>query len=132
MIIELLDEEIIRGLEVIAQAVGATVEEVAEIVLTASLARKGAWGDRLNRAEPGLEFVQGPDGVRLKGSALYRSVYDQLHAFINSLVLGECLLMTLISICEKANLLESIESNEVKAAAYLYSEKIEKGRTYNT
>ncbi len=130
MRIEIKDPAIIKGVETIAKAVGTTVEEAAEIMLTASLARKGAWGDCLNRAEPGLEFIKGPEGVRLKGTSLYRSVYDQLHAWINCLILGECLLMTLISICEKANLLGSLDSNQL-GEVEKYKEKIENEKAYN-
>ncbi len=121
MLIE-IEEDVLKGLQCIVDATGATLEETVNILLTACEARKGAWG-LLDRPEPGLEFLKRPDGSRIKGEELYREVFKQMWGWINGLLLGERLLIELIGICHKNSLLNVLKDDSLKGAADRYVER---------
>lgn len=130
--VELKNPQAIKMLEKYAEAAGCTIEEALEFKLTKGFAVDSAWGDCLGRPSPGIEFVKHQaDGTWLTGDELYQDIYQQTRAWLNSLLLGEKLLMTLVDICQKADLLKSVESNPLKGALARYTEKIEKEGMFN-
>ncbi|MDD5007229.1 MAG: hypothetical protein PHU49_03635 [Syntrophorhabdaceae bacterium] len=120
------DPELISSIERISSIVGMNLKDTMETLLRGNMARKAAWGDSLHVSEPGMEFNKLPDGERMRGQQLYESVYQQMKAFINTLLLGERLLIALIALCRKAGILQFIKEDDLKKAAAVYVDKIEK------
>jgi hypothetical protein len=94
---EIKTPEVIKGLENVAKATGCTLEEVAELIITGSLARKAAWGDALGCPEPGFEFNRNPEGKLLKDD-VYRDVYQQVKMFLSALMVTDKLASELIKV----------------------------------
>jgi len=93
-----LENDLLKAIEKLSKAWHLNVQRTIEFLLTGSLAKKAAWGDLLKCPEPGIECVITPEGKFLEGEKLYKDVYEQTVAHINSLLVGENLLELLVSI----------------------------------
>jgi len=126
MQIEIKDQDILKALQNIVEITGCSLEETIEFMLIGCLAKKAAWGDTFNTSEPGMEFNKHPDGSKMEGQELYESVYLQVKAWLNTLILGERLLINLVNLCREAKLITLIQEDDLKKATQVYINKIER------
>jgi len=124
MQIEIKDQDILKALQNIVEITGCSLEKTIEFMLIGCLARKAVWGDIFNAPEPGLEFNKHPDGSKIQGQELYESVYLQTKAWLNTLILGERLLINLVNLCKKMGLIALIREGDLKQATQIYVDKI--------